>query len=60
MELESLGAPDMKKKMKKEKKKEKKLRKAAKLAEAARMAFNTTIGPSVPDLTAVLPESVVR
>ena len=54
MELESLGAPEMKKKMRKEKRREKKMRKAARIAEAARMAFNVTVGPSVPDLTAVI------
>lgn len=56
MELESLNAPDVKKKMKKEKKRERKIKKAAKLAEAAKMAFNATIGPSVPDPTAVITE----
>ena len=60
MELQSLDAPEMKKKMKKEKRREKKLRKAARMAEAARMAFNVTVGPSVPDLTAVLTDQVAR
>lgn len=55
MELESLGIPTKRKKLKKERKKERRLKKA-KLAEAARLAFNLVKGPSVPDPTAVIIE----